>query len=435
MPHHPVPLRNRLLSGGESAPIQAMRLLFWLRVLAISSQALVIGFVHYVLEISLPLAPLAATLLGLAAWNTFVWIRMRKSTVVVRAEVALNLCVDILAFTSVIYFTGGPTNPFVSLYLLPISLAAVSLPAFYAWVVTAICAGGYTFLLLSHVPLPSVHDRFGGDFDLHVAGMWVNFLVAGALIVFFVGWIARMLRQRDRELAALREDSLRDQQLIALGTLAASAAHDINTPLATLSLLVEELEESLSITGGDTCLKAMHEQIGRISQRLTNLANDAGADRSERACCTRVTAFVENLMKQWRLTHPTKRLSVRLDLDQGDVDMIAEGTMELAIRNVLDNAAQAVSDGTGQIDVVVSASGEQLCLMVTDNGPGLPPAIEQVIGERIVSTKPGGLGIGLLLSRASLERFGGCLQLRNRPSGGVEACILMPLNGRLADAR
>ncbi|HZD52202.1 MAG TPA: ATP-binding protein [Woeseiaceae bacterium] len=434
MSHQAGALKRWLPDGGATEPVQTLRLLFWLRVLAIASQAVVIGFVHYGLGVTLPLAPLAATLFGLAAWNVFAGIRVRRSTTTRREEVALNLVVDVVAFTSVIYFTGGSTNPFVSLYLLPISLAAASLPAVYGWTIAGVCAAGYSFLLLRHVPLPSVDQRFGGDFDLHVAGMWVNFLVAGVLIVFFVGRIARVLRRRDQQLADMREEALRDRQLVELGTLAAGAAHELNTPLSTLLLLVEELAETVSDGAGRPRLDSMNEQIATISRRLTRLARDVGAERSESARCMRLERFVEDLVQGWRATHPATRLTVDYDLEEPDMDIVAESTIELAICNVLDNASQAIAAEAGEIDVIVSCRGEQLTITVADNGPGLSAAIERDVGDRIVSTKQGGLGIGLLLSRASLERFGGGLQLRNRPSGGVEARIDVPLRGLLAHA-
>lgn len=115
---------------GESAePIGALRLLAWLRIVAVASQTLVIAAVHAGLSIILPLGWLAAVLSTLAAWNAFVFWRLRRARGVSHAEVALNLAVDIAAFTAVLYLTGGPTNPFVSLYLVPIALAAISLPA------------------------------------------------------------------------------------------------------------------------------------------------------------------------------------------------------------------------------------------------------------------------------------------------------------------
>jgi two-component system, sensor histidine kinase RegB len=436
MPQQTSPIRNWLLGSSDAEPVQILRLLFWLRVVAIASQSTVILFVHFGLGIELPLGPLAATLCALAAWNVFVRFRIRKSTEVRHEEVALNLLVDAIAFTSVIYWTGGPTNPFVSLYLLPISLAAASLPAVFAWFVGIACASGYTLLLLRYVPLPSVHQRFGGDFDLHVSGMWVNFLVAAALIVFFVGRMARFLRQRDQQLAKLREDALRDQQLVELGTLAAGAAHELNTPLSTLALLVEELGETADDLARRHCLNVMNEQIDMISRRLSKLALDVGAQKSESARCVSVRQFLRSLVQSWREAYPEIRLTMHYDLPARDMDIVAEATIERAIRNVLDNAAQAAATtGAGNVAISVGYRGEELTIAVADDGPGLPAAVRDGVGARILSTKKRGLGIGLLLSRASLERFGGRLQLQNRPSGGVEARIQLPLRGLLADAR
>jgi two-component system sensor histidine kinase RegB len=347
----------------------------------------------------------------------------------------LNLIVDVVAFTTILYFTGGPTNPFVSIYLVPISLAAASLPAVYAWVIGTICGLGYSLLWWRHVPLPSVDARFGADFDLHVAGMWVNFLIAATLIVFFVGRMARVLRRRDEELAALRETALRDQQIVELGTLAAGTAHELNTPLSTLAILVEELNESASTPAQREHLGVMAEQIQSINERLNRIARDAGAARSEGARQIGLRVYLEELVEQWRGANPDIDLGVTFDLPEADPLIVAEATIGQVIRNVLDNAAHAtLANGSGSVAVRVSCRGTRLDIAVSDEGAGLDPSLRE-IGLRVVSTKERGLGIGLLLSRAALERFGGGIELANRPAGGVEAQIHLPLDELLAGAR
>jgi len=350
-------------------------------------------------------------------------------------EVALHLVVDIAAFTSMVYFTGGYTNPFVSLYLLPISLAAASLPAAYAWSIGALCGVCYSLVWRWHVPLPPVNERFGSDFDLHVAGMWVNFLIAATLIVFFVGRAARVLRRRDEELAALRENALRDQQIVELGTLAAGTAHELNTPLSTLAILVEELNESASTPAQREHLNVMAEQIQSINERLNRIASSVGAARSEGARQIGLRAYLEELVEQWRGAHPEIDLGVTFDLPEADPMIVAEATIGQVIRNVLDNAAHAtLANGRGSVAVRVSCRGTRLDIAVSDEGAGLDPSLRE-IGLRVVSTKEHGLGIGLLLSRAALERFGGRLELANRPAGGVEAQIQLPLDELIAGAR
>jgi len=413
-----------------------LRLLFWLRVLATVSQSLVIAVVHFALGVPLPLAPLAITVSSLAIWNVVTFPHTRNDRAVSNTEVAINLAFDIAAFTSVLYFTGGSRNPFVSLYLVPVSLAAISLPARYAWSTGALCGAGYTTLLWLNVPLPAVANRFGGVFDLHVAGMWVNFLVAAVLIILLIGYMARQVRQRDQELATAREMSLRDQQIIELGTLAAGTAHELNTPLSTLALLTEELMEIVDDDKQQTQLRVMMEEIGNINTRLNRIAVGVGAGRSEGAYYTSLGRFLEKVVDHWALLHPEIDLARNIQLPAEELQIVAEATIEQAIRNVLDNAAHASSQNDrSHVELSVSCADSELQIRVSDEGIGLDPSIRDEIGFKMVSSKDDGLGIGLLLSRAALQRFGGGLRLGNRPAGGTEARIRLPLHELIADAR
>jgi two-component system sensor histidine kinase RegB len=418
------------LVGVPPGPSDALRLLFWLRMVAIAAQLLAIAFVEYVLDTSLPLRELGITIGALALWNALSYRTVHANRRVHDAEVALNLGVDIAALTSVLYFTGGPTNPFVSLYLVPISLAATSLPAAFAWLIGALCIAGYSFLWWRSVPLPSV------DFDLHLAGMWVNFVIAAVLIVSFVGRMARLVHQRDRELAAMRETALRDQQIVELGTLAAGTAHELNTPLSTLAILVEELDESATDPEQKRQLRVMTEELKVINERLNRIAGGVGAERSAGARQVVLRAFLEELIEQWSDAHPQIDLGVTFEVPADGARIVAEATIEQAIRNVLDNAAHATLENGGErIEVVVSMRGTRLEIAVTDHGAGLDAAVRDDVGLKIVSTKERGLGLGLLLSRAALQRFGGRLELKNRPTGGVEAHIHLPLDELFADVR
>jgi two-component system sensor histidine kinase RegB len=426
----PPPSESRFPLVDVAGTSGVLRLLFWLRMVAIATQLLAIAFVEYMLDTSLPLRELGLTIGALALWNALSYRSVHATRRVLDAEVALHLAVDVAALTSVLYFTGGATNPFVSLYLVPISLAATSLPAAYAWLVAGLCGAGYSFLWRRSVPLPTV------DFDLHLTGMWVNFAIGAVLIVLFVGRMARLVRERDRELAAMRESALRDQQIIELGTLAAGTAHELNTPLSTLAILDEELDETATDPEQKKQLRVMMEEISVINERLNRIAGGVGADRSAGARHVALGAFLDELMAQWSDAHPEIELGVSYDALDEHAQIVAEATIEQAIRNVLDNAAHAtLANGGDRIEVVASQRGTRLEIAVTDHGAGLDPAVRDEVGLRIVSTKQRGLGIGLLLSRAALQRFGGRLELKNRPAGGVEAQILLPLDELLADAR
>jgi len=287
------------------------------------------------------------------------------------------------------------------------------------------------------VPLPPVHARFGSEFDLHLAGMWVNFVIAAVLIVLFVGRMAWQVRQRDLELAAMRENALRDQQVVELGTLAAGTAHELNTPLSTLAILASELDETTTDAAQKQQLRAMLDEIRVINERLNRIAGGVNAERSAGARHVELGAFLRDLLGRWAEAYPEIELVVTFDVEPSNLGVVVEATIEQAIRNVLDNAAHAtLANGHRRIEVAVRVAGTRLTLAVTDEGAGLDPAVRDDVGlKAVVSTKEHGLGVGLLLSRAALQRFGGRLDLKDAPLGGVEAHIELPLDELLADVR
>jgi two-component system sensor histidine kinase RegB len=436
MPRVVEPNPSKLSLVDTAGAAGALKLLFWLRMVAIASQIAAIAIAHLVLDGPLPLYELGLAVGALALWNVLNYGPVHAQRTVHDGEVALHLAVDIVVFTAVLYFTGGPTNPFVSLYLVPISLAATSLPARHAWLTVGMCGAGYALLWWRSVALPPVHARFGSEFDLHLAGMWVNFVIAAVLIAFFVGRMARLLRQRDGELAAMRENALRDQQVIELGTLAAGTAHELNTPLSTLAILASELDDAATDPAQKQQLRAMLDEIRVINERLNRIAGGVDAERSAGARHVELERFLDELLHHWAEAHRDIELGIVFDAKWQSTPIVVEATIEQAIRNVLDNAAHAtLANGGRRIDVRIGVAGTRLTLAVTDQGAGLDPAVRDEVGLKAVSTKEHGLGIGLLLSRAALQRFGGRLDLKDAPSGGVEAQIELPLDELLADAR
>jgi two-component system, sensor histidine kinase RegB len=424
----PAPERN--------GPQDALRLLYWLRVVAIVSQSLLVLTVNFGFGDPLPLAKLGLAIGTLILWNVLNHRAVHTPREVTHGEITLNLIVDVVVFSAALYFTGGSTNPFVSLYLVPISLAAISLPAVQAWVVALVCAAGYSFLWQWHVPLPLMHTQLGGAFDLHLAGMWVNFLIASVLIVLFVGRLARIVRQRDREVAALREAALRDQQIVELGALAAGTAHELNTPLSTLAILVEELEDAATDPKQRQQLRAMTEELATINERLNRISRRVAAERSTGARQVELRSFVTELLEQWSRTQPGIELAASFEWSHEARHIVAEATIEQAIRNVLDNAAHAtLANGGHVVAAHIRCTGDAIEIAVTDQGTGLDPAIRDDIGVKVVSTKARGLGMGLLLARAALHRFGGRLDLANGATGGVRARIELPLLELTVDAR
>ena len=204
--------------------------------------ALMVGLTLLVpdtLDIPLASAPLLAIIGITALFNGVAQWRIRRAESATPVELFSQILVDIATLSALVFFSGGATNPLVSLLLPPVAIAALTLPARCVLAVGLAAVAAYSALMVFYVPLP-LSDATRAT-RLHLLGMWLTFAVSALMIGWFIVRMTRLVRERDAELAAAREQGLRDERIIAIGTLAAGAAHELGTPLATMSLLAGEL--------------------------------------------------------------------------------------------------------------------------------------------------------------------------------------------------
>lgn len=154
--------------------------LFWLRNIAIIAQCTLLGLVYWTIEIVIPWTELITIVTVLSFINLLTWVRLHRKWPISHIEFFLQLLIDVLALSSLLYFSGGSTNPFISLYLLPLTIAAAALPWRYTWVMAVITIACYTLLLFNYVPLPHDHSNHLIEFALHVSGMWLAFEIGRA---------------------------------------------------------------------------------------------------------------------------------------------------------------------------------------------------------------------------------------------------------------
>ena len=425
--HALIPIRE-----SADASAQNLRRLLQLRWIAIAGQTLAIAFVHSGLGVPLPIGPLAAIVAALALWNALSWRRIRIHESVGNREFVIQILVDVVAFSGLLYFSGGSTNPFVSLYLLPLFIAATLLPPACTWVVAALTGICYTFLLFRYVPLPLDHAH-GNDFSLHVLGMWLNFMLSAALIAWFVVQMAVSIRDRDRRLAQANERALRDEKVVALGTLAAGAAHELGTPLSTIAVLARELETACREPAQREDLAVLRAQVAQCKRIISDLLTAAGRARAEDAHPQPIDAFVQGIVGQWQAMRPGASLRLRLDGATPPPVIAAEKTLSQAFVSLLNNAFDASPAG---IELDGSWTVERMTLEIRDRGNGIDPATAQRLGEPFFSTKghSEGRGLGVFLARAAIERLGGKLELGNREGGGAATRIELPLRMLLTES-
>ena len=400
--------------------------LFLLRNIVIAAQCMTFALAHWALNMQLPWAEMVAVTVMLAVLNLATWIRLRRKWPVSSIEFFAQLLVDVFALSALLYFSGGSTNPFISLYLLPLTIAAAALPWAYTWVMAAVTISCYTLMLFYYLPLPHDHEEHNSEFNLHVSGMWLAFVLSTMLIAWFVVKMGISIRERDKDLALAREQALRNEQIIALGTLAAGAAHELGTPLATMAVVTGELQDEYKENREfQDNIRILRDQITQCKHTLTQLLADAGQARAEEGSGQAVDSFLRQVLDKWQLMRPSVQFTYHDNGVQPAPQILNTQLLSQSILNLLNNAADA---SLKHIEIEVSWNYQELHLQILDYGDGLTGEAVQRAGQPFFTSKASGqgFGIGLFLANANIERFGGKVRLTNRV-GGACTQVTLPL--------
>lgn len=409
-----------------------LKRIFVLRNIALAAVCTIMILNRYALDLQLPLLPLTIIVLLLAAFNVFTLVRLRQQPQVSATEFFIQLSVDVLFLTALLYYTGGSTNPFVSLFLLPLVIVAATLPQIYAWLMALLSVSCYTLLMFVYIPLPQISSGHLENLDLHTFGMWFGFLIGVSLIVFVVAKMANTLRERERILADTREQMLRDEHLVALGTLATGAAHELGTPLATMAVIAKELEyDNPDSPALIDKIRLLRQQIDRCKNSLSVLSDKAGQTKAESGGSYSIDQYLENVLMQWHSMRPTARVNYHWNGIQPAPHIVADKSLSQAFINLLNNAADASLD---HVEVEGHWNPDELVFEVRDRGSGFNRAAYDHAGKPFFTTKSDGHGLGLFLVQAVIKRFGGSLKLLNREGGGACTRIELPLSKLLVIA-
>ena len=402
-----------------------LKYLLQLRLVLIAAEVLGLAIVDLAFGIRLAWPVVGGVLGALAAFSLWSWRRWRGVRDVPAAEFLRQSAVDLLALSLLIYYTGGPVNPFISLFLLPIVFAAATLPLRTTSVVALMAGGSYTALMFFYQPL-SNHQQHMHGMGLHLWGMWYGFLISAGCVALFVARIARSLRQRDQDLAAAREQALEAERAIALGTLAAGTAHELGTPLATIAILAKDLETDLRGQAAQhAAMVTLRAQVARCKESLARLAADAGALPADSGHSLDAERFLRSLLDEWQRSRLPVTLDTRFEGSGPSPQIVADRTLRQALFNVLNNAADASS---ARVEVSAGWTPELLWLRVRDDGPGVAETVRERIGREVVSTKgERGMGLGLYLAQSVLRRLGGTVEFLRPGGGGTLVNIEIPL--------
>jgi two-component system sensor histidine kinase RegB len=416
-----------------SSNVINLRRLNGLRLIVLAAEILVVWLAMTRWMLPLPIRPLAGLFIAVAAASLLTAIRLRLAREISDSELFAQFTVEVLAFTALLYLSGGASNPFAPFYLLPLVLTAMALPVGYAWAMIALTVLSYSLLTRFYVPLPEIHAGHGEPrgAGLHDLGMWTGFVFSALLIGGFAVRMGRSVRERDRRIAELHEQRLQQEHLLALGTLATGAAHELGTPLATLAVVLKDTEAAEPL--GSSRLTLLREQVARCKGILGSLTASTGVLRAESGQAIGLEHWLQGLCARWQRDRAGVQAEISFDGPRPAPCLVVEQTLEHAIINVLNNAADASPQA---VRVQVRWTAEDLMLEVCDRGSGLAPELQGRVGTPGLTTKPDGLGLGLFLSLHTLRRFEGEVQLADREGGGTCCRVRLPLASlRIDDGR
>lgn len=384
---------------------------------------LIIGVEGLGFSLNVPAVIGVIVIMGLI--NVATWWRLGRPRDVSHREYLAHLLIDVVGLTMLFHFTGGSSNPFINYYLIPVTIAAATLPWRHAWIIASTSLLAYSLLMFFYHPVPQLampHE--GSRLNLHILGMWLNFALSAGLVTFFVYKMARALRIKDRTLSNTREASLRDEQVLAVATQAAGTAHELGTPLSTMAVLLSEMRQDAadnSQLAGDIDL--LRRQVSTCKSHLLRLVEGADCRRMAAAETRDAQLWLTDVVQRWLVLRPD--VSHRLDIvSPADTPWISvDTTLDQALTNLLNNSADANPEN---IVIHLECSHAEVVIDIRDHGPGVPLAIADQLGETFISTKSKGMGIGLFLTHATINRLGGGVSLYNHPEGGTVTEVILP---------
>jgi two-component system sensor histidine kinase RegB len=403
------------------ARLAGLHPLIQLRWIAVSGQIATIVFVQFVLGIALPLEAMAVVIALLIGFNIFSMVRWHGREDVGNDALFLALLVDVLTLSVLLHLSGGISNPFVFLYLLQVVLGAVLLRPWASWTLVAVTS----LCVVAQIRWPGpvqLPDTY------HAAGLLICFVLNAALVVFYITRISATLRAHDERLAALRQRAAEEEHIVRMGLLASGAAHELGTPLATISVLLGDWRRMPVFREQPDLLQdsaEMQLQLDRCKTIVSGILLSAGEMRAESPERTGLANFVDQLVYNWKATRAMKDFRYTKALHE-DLTIVSDEGLKQMICNVLDNAREASPEG---VTLEALSDEHDLVIRVLDRGPGFSDTMLAQFGRPYQSSKgrPGS-GLGLFLSLNVARALGGNIFAQNRDDGGAVVTMVLPLS-------
>ena len=422
------PSRADLRSLSELAPSLALPWVVRLRYCILAGLTTLVAVARFGLGIQLQTG-WVFILLGLGvASNLFA----RRFARAVGDHPALGclLAADIAGLTAFLALTGGASNPLSLFYLVEITLSAVVLSREWTWLLGALSVAGFAFLFWLHVPLAVFERHHTPGMSLHLAGMWIAFVAAALLVTISIGKVSSDLRSREQEVLQLQDQLARQDRLASIATLAAAAAHELGTPLATIAVVSRDLELRAKESAANPDLandaQLLRSEVERCRSILRRMNSQGAGQEGESLSRVDLNHLLQDVRREFGPSDQ-ERIQLHAEGGPGTVPLpvaAARQALKALVRNGLDASGEAQPVRLGVVRDV-----DSLGFVVEDSGCGMGPETLNRITEPFFTTKAasGGLGLGTYLVRAFAEQLGGRLTFDSERGKGTRVMLELPV--------
>ncbi|MFC4257270.1 sensor histidine kinase [Altererythrobacter xixiisoli] len=420
LPPLPIPLAE------ADAGRRNMSLLIQLRWLAVGGQLLTIQITRNMMDIAPPLAPLLGAIALLVVINLLSLFLLYRGRAVTNIELTAALLFDVAALCWQLHHSGGLANPFASLFLLQVVIGTILLTPRSAWMIVAATLIAIAALRVDPTPLDLPPDYAANPMALYLMGSLVCFVLIAVLLVAFVSRISRNLRDRDAALAGVRQRAAEEDHIVRMGLLASGAAHELGTPMSTMSVILGDLARHPAIAddgelGAD--IADMQAELQRCKQIVGGILMSAGEVRGENPSITTVRRFVADMVTDWS-DRTQGVIELRDDFGE-DLAIVSDPALRQVIGNIIDNALEVSPSG---LTIHSQRAGDDLLIDVLDDGPGFSAEMLAAFGRPYSSTKgKAGGGLGLFLVVNVIRKLGGKAEVTNRGTRGARVRVSVPL--------
>lgn len=340
---------------------------------------------------------------GGIGWS--LWLLARNPGHVHAHHILRELIIDGVWLALVVYWSGRSENPFIYYFLVLIAIASTVLRARQAWLFSL--AGIMIYSAFLYRDIHHHFEHMPDDYQFHLLGMWVNFCGSSLVACYFISKLAASLRSHQAQLSQAREETLRNEQLIGIGTLATSTVHALGTPLSTLTVLLGEMRNESETAEKRQDIDLMLSQIGRCKDTMNKLSRLAEQENSQ-PVLERVQQLADTLREHYALVKPLHPPQFHCDQLCEERQVKQSLLLRHALINLIDNAIDAAKTF---VSVNVQCRESTLLITITDDGPGMPKERLERWGKPQKSTKKSGLGIGVFLANSTIEKLGGTVAI------------------------